>query len=188
MFTTLRRGEHSLHGMTRDAWKRYTSQGSWQYEIWYPGYKYNLTDIAAALGIPQLHKCDLFWEIRRRYAALYNDGFQDLPEITVPQVTRGIQHAWHLYVIQLDQERLRVGRNEFIELLRKHNVGCSVHFIPLHLHPFYRNTFGYLPSDFPVASAVFERIVSLPIYPKMTEADIQGVIEVVKDLVREYRR
>ena len=178
----------SLHGMTRDAWKRYTSQGSWQYEICSPGYKYNLTDLAAALGIPQLQKCDLCWEIRRRYAGLYNAGFSDSPEITVPFVAEDVQHAWHLYVIQLDLERLRIGRNEFIELLKKYDIGSSVHFIPLHLHPYYRDTFGYHPEDFPVASAVFERIVSLPIYPKMTEADIQHVIEVVTGLIREYRK
>ena len=178
----------SLHGMTRDAWKRYASQGSWHYEIGYPGYKYNLTDIAAALGLPQLRKCDNFWEIRHRYAALYNNGFGGLPEIILPHVAEGVQHAWHLYVIQLDLEQLKIGRNEFIDNLKKYNIGCSVHFIPLHLHPYYRDTFGYRPEDFPVASSVFERIISLPLYPKMTEADVETVIGVVKDLIQEYRR
>jgi dTDP-4-amino-4,6-dideoxygalactose transaminase len=178
----------SLHGLSRDAWERYTSEGSWRYEIHYPGYKYNLTDLAAAVGIPQLRKCDLFWAIRQRYATLYNDGFRDLAEIILPCVKEDVQHSWHLYVIQLDQERLRIGRDEFIELMRKYNIGCSVHFIPLHLHPFYRDTFGYRPHHFPVASTVFERIVSLPIYPKMTEGDVQKVIEVVRAIICEYRR
>jgi perosamine synthetase len=178
----------SLHGLSRDAWNRYSCAGSWRYEIHYPGYKYNLTDIAAAMGVPQLRKCDLFWEIRQRYATLYNDGFRDLPEIILPCVKEDVQHAWHLYVIQLDQERLRIGRNEFIELLRKQNIGSSVHFIPLHLHPFYRDTFGYRPGHFPVASAISERIVSLPIYSRMTEADVQNVIEVVRGIICEYRR
>jgi len=178
----------SLHGISRDAVNRYTPQGSWYYEICYPGYKYNLTDIAAALGIPQLHKCDRFRTTRKRYASLYNEGFKDIPEILVPHVADDVEHAWHLYVIQLDLERLRIGRNEMIDLMKKEGIGTSVHFIPLHLHPFYRDNYGYLPNNFPVASAVFERIISLPIYPKMTEADIQHIIEVVKMLIQTHRR
>jgi perosamine synthetase len=178
----------SLHGISKDAWKRYTSEGSWYYEILYPGYKYNLTDIAAAIGIEQLKKCNRFWEVRQRCAALYNEGFQDIPAITVPHVAQDVQHAWHLYIIQLDLEQLRIGRSEFVDLLKKKNIGTSVHFIPLHLHPYYRDTFGYRPADFPNASAVFERIISLPIYPKMTEADVQDVIDAVRDIARHYRR
>jgi dTDP-4-amino-4,6-dideoxygalactose transaminase len=178
----------SLHGISKDAWKRYTSEGSWYYEILYPGYKYNLTDIAAAIGIEQLKKCNRFWEVRQRYAALYNQGFQDVPAITIPHVAQDVQHAWHLYIIQLDLEQLQIGRSEFVELLKKMNIGTSVHFIPLHLHPYYRDTFGYRPEDFPNASAVFERIISLPIYPKMTEADVQDVIDAVREIARHYRR
>ena len=178
----------SLHGISRDAVNRYTPEGTWYYEICYPGYKYNLTDIAAALGIPQLHKCDHFGTIRQRYAALYNEGFKGIPEITIPHVVDDVEHAWHLYVIQLNLERLRVGRNEMIDLLKKQGIGTSVHFIPLHLHPYYRDNYGYLPNDFPVASSVFERIISLPIYPKMTEVDIQNVIEVVATLIKAHRR
>jgi dTDP-4-amino-4,6-dideoxygalactose transaminase len=178
----------SLHGISKDAWKRYTSEGSWYYEILYPGYKYNLTDIAAAIGIEQLKKCNRFWEVRQRYAALYNQGFQDVPAITTPHVAQDVQHAWHLYIIQLDLEQLQIGRSEFVELLKKMNIGTSVHFIPLHLHPYYRDTFGYRPEDFPNASAVFERIISLPIYPKMTEADVQDVIDAVREIARHYRR
>lgn len=178
----------SLHGISKDAWKRYTAEGSWYYEILYPGYKYNMTDVAAAMGIQQLKKCHRFWEIRQRYASLYHQGLRDVPEITIPYVADGGQHAWHLYVIQLNPERLRIDRNEFIKLLNQQHIGASVHFIPLHLHPYYRNTFGYCPEDYPNASAAFERIVSLPIYPRMTEADIQDVIEAVRDIVSHYRR
>jgi perosamine synthetase len=178
----------SLHGISHDAWKRYTAEGSWYYEIMYPGYKYNLTDVAAALGIQQLEKCDRFWELRRRCAAWYNEGFQDIPEVSTPYVAPDVQHAWHLYVIQLNLEQLRISRNEFIELLRKENIGTSVHFIPLHLHPFYRDTFGYRPEDFPAAREVFERIISLPIYPKLTEGDTQRVIDTVRRLVKQHRR
>jgi perosamine synthetase len=178
----------SLHGITRDAVNRYTPEGTWYYEICYPGYKYNLTDIAAALGIPQLHKCDRFGKIRQRYAMLYHEGFKDIPEIIVPRVAEDVEHAWHLYVIQLNLERLRIGRNEVIDLLKKQGIGTSVHFIPLHLHPYYRDNYGYFPKDFPVASAVFERIISLPIYPKMTEADIHRIIEVVATVIQANRR
>lgn len=178
----------SLHGISRDAWKRYTAEGSWYYEILYPGYKYNLTDVAAALGIQQLKKCDRFWEQRQRCAAWYNEGFKDVPEIDAPYVAPGVQHAWHLYVMQLNLERLRINRHQFFALLRQENIGASVHFIPLHLHPYYRDTFGYRPTDFPTASAVFERIISLPIYPKLTAADVQRVIDTVRALVKQHRR
>jgi dTDP-4-amino-4,6-dideoxygalactose transaminase len=177
-----------LHGISKDAWKRYTAEGSWYYEILYPGFKYNLTDIAAAIGIEQLKKCTHFWEIRQRYATLYNEGFQDVPAIITPYVAPEVQHAWHLYVIQLALERLRIGRNEFIALLKEEGIGTSVHFIPLHLHPYYRDTFGYGPADFPHASFVFERLVSLPIYPKMSEEDVQRVIDTVRNLVKRHRR
>jgi perosamine synthetase len=178
----------SLHGISKDAWKRYTAEGSWYYEILFPGYKYNLTDLAAAIGIEQLKKCDQFWRQRRYYAELYNEGFKDVEEITVPPAGEGLQHAWHLYVIQLNLERLRIGRREFIELLKQYHMGASVHFIPLHLHPYYRENFGYQPQDLPNASAAFERIVSLPLYPKMTEWDVQDVIEAVRAIVRQHRR
>jgi perosamine synthetase len=178
----------ALHGLSRDAWKRYTAEGSWYYEILSPGFKYNLTDIAAALGISQLQKSERFWKARARLADLYGDGFADLPEIQRPVVYPHVQHAWHLYVIQLQLERLRIDRNEFIEHLQRRDIGCSVHFIPLHLHPYYRDTWSYAPSQFPVASAVYERIVSLPLYPRMTEADVQRVIAAVRDLVERFRR
>jgi len=178
----------SLHGISRDAWKRYTAEGSWYYEILYPGYKYNLTDVAAALGIQQLKKCEHFWNLRQRCVQWYNEGFKDVPEITAPYVSADVQHAWHLYVIQLNLEQLRISRNEFIDQLRAANIGTSVHFIPLHLHPYYRDTFGYRPQDCPSASAVFERIISLPLYPKMTEAEVQRVIEAVRTIARQNRR
>jgi dTDP-4-amino-4,6-dideoxygalactose transaminase len=177
-----------LHGISKDAWKRYTAEGSWYYEILYPGFKYNLTDIAAAIGIEQLKKCRRFWECRQRYATLYNEGLQDVPGIITPHVALDIQHAWHLYIMQLDLDQLRIGRNEFIALLKEENIGTSVHFIPLHLHPYYRDTFQYRPEDFPNASATFERIISLPIYPKMAEADVQRVIDAVGKIARQHRR
>jgi perosamine synthetase len=177
----------SLHGLSRDAWNRYSAEGSWYYEILYPGFKYNLTDIAAALGLAQLKKCDRFWKTRERYAALYHEGFRDVKEIVCPETSSDVQHAWHLYVIQLELDRLRISRNEFIHRLQQVGVGCSVHFIPLHLHPYYSKTLGYQPNDCPVATHVFQRIVSLPLYSKMTETDVARVIEAVTKLVKENR-
>ena len=178
----------SLHGISLDAWDRYTDKGSWYYEILHPGYKYNLSDIAAALGIEQLKRSDHFWQARRRIASHYHEAFADLPEVQVPACASDIQHAWHLYVIQLNIERLKINRQDFIKALKSENIGTSVHFIPLHLHPFYRDKLGYQRADFPQASAVYERIVSLPIYPRMTEADVRDVIVAVRKLVQEYRR
>jgi dTDP-4-amino-4,6-dideoxygalactose transaminase len=178
----------SLHGISHDAWKRYTKEGSWYYEILSPGFKYNLTDIGAAIGIEQLKKCDEFWEARQRIAMIYGKAFADLQEIQLPTYPNDVRHAWHLFIIQLNLERLRINRNLFIEALREKQIGTSVHFIPLHLHPYYRDKFGYKPEDFPNASAVFDRIISLPIYPKMTEANVRDVIVAVRQIVQEYRR
>ncbi len=178
----------SLHGISKDAWKRYSAEGSWYYEICSPGYKYNLTDIAAAIGIEQLRKCDQFWTQRQHYAALYHRAFREVPAIAVPPFAEEAQHSWHLYVIQLQTEQLRISRSQFIELLKEQQIGTSVHFIPLHLHPYYRDGFHYRPEDFPNASAAFERIVSLPIYPRMTEADVRYVGDTVSTVIRKHLR
>ncbi|MGH8057061.1 MAG: DegT/DnrJ/EryC1/StrS family aminotransferase [Candidatus Entotheonellia bacterium] len=178
----------SLHGISKDAWKRYTAEGDWYYEVLYPGYKYNLTDIAAALGVEQLKKGERFWESRKRIAAMYTECFADLPEIQLPSAHPDVQHAWHLYIIQLELDRLRIDRNAFMQALKDEHIGASVHFIPLHLHPYYRRTFGYRTQDFPKASAAFDRIVSLPIYPGMSEADVLDVVAAVKKIVTAYRR
>lgn len=177
----------SLHGLSRDAWKRYTNQGSWYYDIVAPGFKYNLTDMAAALGLTQLHKAERFWKTRERYAALYAEGFRDLPEITPLMIHDDVQHAWHLYVIQLDLDRLRISRQAFIEGLQQKQIGCSVHFIPLHLHPYYRETGQYSRADFPVASQAFDQMVSLPLYSKMSEEDVHRTIQVVRELILKGR-
>ncbi|HEX5038141.1 MAG TPA: DegT/DnrJ/EryC1/StrS family aminotransferase [bacterium] len=178
----------SLHGISKDAWKRYMSEGSWYYEILAAGFKYNLTDLASAIGIEQLKKCDGFLKKRLEYAALYHEGFADLPEIRIPKSVGDIQHSWHLYVIQLELDRLTIDRAQFIEKLRKANVGTGVHFIPLHMHPYYRDEFGYRPEDLPHAHAVSRRILSLPIYSRMTEGDVARVIDAVRKIVSESRK
>jgi perosamine synthetase len=178
----------SLHGISKDAWKRYTNEGSWFYEVLFPGFKYNLTDIAAALGIEQLKKCNRFWAARKTIAAAYDEGFAAVPEIRQPVCAPDSQHAWHLYIIQLETERLRIDRAEFISALKDRGIGTSVHFIPLHLHPYYRDMFGYKPEDFPSASRVFERIISLPIYPSMSKESVHRVIAAVTSIVEKSRR
>jgi perosamine synthetase len=177
-----------LHGISHNAWNRYSAEGSWYYEILQPGYKYNLTDIAAAIGIEQLKKHRRFRDVRSRIAALYDRGFADLPEIVTPPTRENVDHAWHLYVIRLDLDRLRINRNQFIEALKADRIGTSVHFIPLHLHPFYRQTLGYRPEDLPRASDAYQRIISLPIYPGMTDADVEHVIDSVTRIVHRHRR
>jgi perosamine synthetase len=178
----------SLHGISHDAWKRYTKEGSWCYEVLYPGFKYNLTDLAAAIGSEQLKKCSEFWQARRRIAGIYAQAFADLEAVQVPVCRPDVQHAWHLFIIKLDLERLKINRSQFIEALREKQIGTSVHFIPLHLHPYYRDEFGYKPADFPNASAVFEQIFSLPIYPRMSEPAVERVVEAVENITREYQR
>jgi dTDP-4-amino-4,6-dideoxygalactose transaminase len=178
----------SLHGISHDAWNRYSAEGSWYYEVVSLGYKYNLTDLAATLGLEQLKKVRLFADARRQIAERYTATFADLPEVLTPVCAPGKQHAWHLYVIQLDLDRLTIDRRQFIQELRNHNIGCSVHFIPLHLHPFYRDKFGYRPEDFPHAFASYQRIISLPIYPNMTTTDVTDVTSAVRRIVQRYRR
>ena len=178
----------SLHGISKDAWKRYTAEGSWRYEIIAPGYKYNMTDIAAALGISQLARCDDFLRARLRCKRRYDDGFAGQAAIQTPVAHDDVEHAWHLYVIRLDPKQLRIDRDQAVALLKARNIGVAVHFIPLHLHPYYRDTYGYRPDDFPFASAAFERIISLPIYPRLSDADLDDIITAVNDIVREYRR
>ena len=176
----------SLHGISKDAWKRYSAEGSWFYEVIDAGYKYNLTDIASSMGIEQLKKCDRFCADRKRIAGLYTEAFSKIPGIKVPTVEPRGTHAWHLYVIQLDPSTIKLPRNTFIDELKKQNIGTSVHFIPLHRHPLYRDRYGYKPADFPVADSAYERILSLPIYSKMTDGDIRYVIEAVTETVKKH--
>jgi dTDP-4-amino-4,6-dideoxygalactose transaminase len=176
-----------LHGISRDAWKRYTSEGSWYYEVEYPGYKYNPTDINSALGLQQLRRSDRFHAVRTYYASLYQLGLSDVPEITLPEVPPWGSHSWHLYVIQLNLDRLTIDRDAFMRLLREENIGASVHFIPLHLHPYYRERFGYRPTDFPNALQTYRRAISLPLYPRMSEADVWDVIRAVRRIVESHR-
>ena len=169
-----------LHGMSRDAFDRFTATvPSWYYEIVAPGFKYNLTDIAAALGIHQLRRAAAFQARRAQIAALYSEALRGLPVITPPGPLAGDQHAWHLYAIRL-ADGAGVARDRFIEKLFEAGIGCSVHYIPLHLHPYWRDRYGLTPSQFPHSQHAYERMVSLPLYTRMTDADVQRVVSAVR--------
>jgi dTDP-4-amino-4,6-dideoxygalactose transaminase len=175
-----------LHGISKDAWKRYTAEGSWYYEIIAPGYKYNFTDIAAALGVAQLHKLEAMWRRRQEIAQRYSEAFCRISELQVPSVRTEVEHSWHLYIIRLNSKlnsKEHSVRNQFIEDLRRRNIGTSVHFIPLHLHPYYRNLYDYHAEDFPVAYTEYQRSISLPIYSRMTDQDVEDVISAVIDVL-----
>ncbi|MBE0426175.1 MAG: DegT/DnrJ/EryC1/StrS family aminotransferase [Nitrospirae bacterium] len=177
-----------LHGISRDAWKRYTNEGSWYYEVEDAGYKYNMTDIQAALGLAQLRKTDWMWERRKEIAQKYTSAFESLHEITTPYVEDGMESAWHLYVIKLNLEMLKIERNQFIEELKNRGVISSVHFIPLYRHPYYKTTFDYDLNEFIASEWIYERIISLPIYPGMTDTDVDRVIEAVRDVTTKNKR
>jgi len=177
----------SLHGLSQDAWKRYTTEGSWYYEIIDSGYKYNMSDIQAAIGLHQLRKIDRFQNVREKYAQMYNDGLKDFPEIIRPFQDKNSKHAWHLYVIQLNLDLIDITRDDFIKELSENNIGTSVHFIPLHFHPYYRDNYVF-NGGFPNAEYAFERVISLPIYPAMSLEDVQDVIETVKKIVTKHRK
>lgn len=178
----------ALHGISKDAWKRYTTEGSWYYEIVTAGFKYNMTDVAAAMGLAQLGKAERMWQRREEIAQRYNEAFGGVPALQLPHSRPDCRHAWHLYMLRLNLEHLRIDRAQFIQELKAWNIGSSVHFIPLHLHPYYREGYGYRPEDFPVAYAEYRREVSLPIYSKMSDGDVQDVIDAVLDIVERYRR
>lgn len=178
----------ALHGMSRDAWKRYTQGGAWSYEVLAPGFKCNLTDVAAAIGLPQLAHCDAFHRRRLEIVRKYNEAFAPLPGISIPAARDEMAHGWHLYVIRIDPDRIRISRDAFIDRLAERKIGVSVHFIPLHTQPYYRDTYGYRPNDFPRALAAFQRIISLPLYAKMSDGDVQDVIDAVSQIAEDSRR
>lgn len=178
----------SLHGMSKDAWKRYSNSGSWFYEVVSAGYKNNMTDIAAALGIHQLRRLNSFIETRQRYARMYDNAFAGIESLQTPVMHSDRNHVYHLYAVRLNQDALSIDRGEFIDELKRLNIGTSVHFIPVHLHPFYREYFGYERGDLPQAESLYDNIISLPLYPAMSEQDVNDVIEAVQQIASNYRR
>jgi len=178
----------SLHGISKDAWKRYSAEGFQPYETIYPGYKFNMMDIQASLGIHQLARVEENLKIREKYWRMYNEAFAELPEIITPIEEEGIRHARHLYTILIRPEILTINRNQFIEALKAENIGTGIHYTALHLHKYYREAFGYKRGDFPNAEWISDRTISLPLSPKLTEKDVIDVIQAVRKVIQVCRK
>lgn len=178
----------SLHGMNRDAWKRYGATGSWFYEITAPGWKYNLSDLLAAIGVAQLERFDASQARRHALVARYAAGFAGCDAVRLPSARAGMTHAWHLYPIALELDRLTIDRARFIEELRAENIGTSVHFIPLHFHPHFRGSLGYAEGTFPVAEDAYRRAITLPLFAGMTDRDADDVIAAVRKVASAFRK
>lgn len=178
----------STHGMSKAAWNRYGKGGAWRYDIEYPGHKYNMFDIQAALAKTQMNKLDFMQDRRKEIVKKYEEAFSKLDGIKLPPEADYTTHSWHLYVTRLELDKLTIDRDRFIELMAEANIGTSVHFIPVHLMSYYRETYGYKEGDLPVAESYFDTIVSLPLYPKMTDADVQDVINAVTDIINENHK
>jgi len=169
----------SLHGMSRDAYDRYKSDGSWKYDVVLPGFKYNMADLQAAIGLRQLDRLDAMQRRRRDIVARYDDAFGPLKQLETPYERPHVRSAWHIYLLRLRRERLGIKRDDFIAELKKRNIGASVHFIPIHLHSYYRHRYGLRPADFPVAQREYERMLSLPLSPAHSDEGIDDVIQAV---------
>jgi len=176
-----------LHGINRDAWKRYRGDGSWFYEVMEAGFKYNLTDFQSAMGLVQLAKCDAMRQARQHIAQRYSAAFSALEEVIPPTVHPDRNSSWHLYILRLRLDRLTIDRERFIRTLQHRGVACSVHFIPLHLQPYYRRAYGYKIGDYPHAEQEYQSCLSLPIFPGMTDREINHVIATVQETIAESR-
>jgi dTDP-4-amino-4,6-dideoxygalactose transaminase len=177
-----------LHGISRDAWNRYSVRGKWSYDVLRCGFKYNLSDIQSAIGIQQLRKQERFREIRRHYASLYNQAFADVAELERPPDNACCRHSWHLYGLRLNLERLEISRGQFIQELSEKNICASVHFIPIPLLSFFAPYASLVHNQCPSAMALYHRLVSLPLYPAMSQQQVLYVAESVKEIVRAARK
>jgi perosamine synthetase len=178
-----------LHGISGDAWKRYSKEGAWYYEVEQAGYKLNLCDLLGALGSAQLAQCDQFFARRREIAEYYRQAFAAIDELENPPAGEEEPgHSWHLFILRLRPGSLALNRNQFIEELKKSGVGASVHFIPLHLHPFYAREYGYRRGDFPEAEDAYSRCLSLPIFPDLSLGEMERVVKAVTRIVEKNRK
>ena len=176
--------QRRLHGMSRDAWRRYTAEGSWRYDVAYPGFKYNMTDINAALGLVQLKKMERFRVAREAIATRYSEYFRKIPELEVPSTRPNVKHSWHLYVLRL-RPSAKISRDRLIEALKQRGIGTSQHFIPIHMHSYYQNALGVRAEHYPVASAAADSSLSLPLYPDLSEREVERITSAVGQLVQQ---
>jgi dTDP-4-amino-4,6-dideoxygalactose transaminase len=178
----------ALHGMSKDAWKRFSDDGYKHYQVVYPGFKYNMMDIQAALGIHQLPRVEDYWQRRLSVWNRYMEAFADLPVFLPAPVPSNMKHSYHLFTLMLDLERLSIDRDRFLEEMTGRKLGVGVHYIALHLHPYYQQTYGCKPGDFPNAEWISERTVSLPLSPKLRDRDVERVIHHVRDILGSFTR
>ena len=169
-----------LHGMSKDAWKRFSDEGYKHYQIVYAGFKYNMMDLQAAIGIHQLGRVDRYWKKRKQIWDQYNEVFKDLPVFLPTPPEKDTRHAFHLYTLLIDINRSKITRDQFLNEMTKRNIGVGVHYIALHTHPFYRKAYGYKHGDFPNAEWISQRTVSLPISAKLTNGDLRDIIRAVQ--------
>ncbi len=172
------------HGIVKDD----PTKGAWHYDIYNPGHNFRITDFQCALGVSQMNKLDSFLARRREIAALYDKAFYDMVEIITPDVASDVKHAYHIYVIQLLEGRLKVDRREIFDALRAENIGVNVHYMPLHLHPYYLNTYGYKMGDYPKAEQYYKRAITLPLFPAMSDVDVEDVIKAIKRVISCYKK
>jgi len=177
----------SLHGISRDAWRRYSADGSWYYEIVAPGFKYNLTDIAAAVGLHQVRKADRLHELRTQRAGLYSELLADVDELILPRVMPNRIHSWHLYPVRLRRTMGGLSRETLIQELKAAGISTSVHWMPLHLHPYYRDDLGYKPADCPCAASIYPELFTLPLYPDLKPEEIVFVCSTLKNILAAHR-
>jgi dTDP-4-amino-4,6-dideoxygalactose transaminase len=177
-----------LHGISKNAWNRYSDRGQWYYDVLLPGFKYNLSDVQSAIGIHQLRKLERFIEVRTRYAHLYNEILADVEEVELPPEKPDCRHAWHLYTLRLNLDKLDINRGEFIDALRERGIGTSVHFIPIPLHPFFSAYAGRSENQCPRADALYRRLISMPLYPAMTETQVEYAAQAVKWIAGQARK
>lgn len=177
-----------LHGMSKDAWKRHSASGSWKYDVVLPGYKYNMTDIQAAIGIHQLKKLDHFIKVRQDYSAIYDKKFSEIDEVEIPLNNLHSRHARNLYTVQIDFSKLKTNRDQFIEELKKRKIGANVYYMPLYELSYYSTSFKLEASQFPIAESAFRKMVTLPIYPKMSRQEVKYVADIVREIIDKNRK
>ena len=177
----------SLHGISKDGWKRFKSHGKWRYDISELGYKYNMNDVSASMGIWQLNNVEKWYKIRKNIVEKYNSGFKNIEGITCPEIAKNVKEAFHLYIIKINSDFWKLTRDEIIEEINKKGIGTSVHYIPVHMHSYYIRKYGYIPSDYPNAKRLSEKVISIPLYPALKTNHINYIIDSIKEIWDNFK-